>query len=360
MLDNLPESAQELIARSQADVQSELPNTNPRAKNHWLLAIITAHANRMFDFIALLRIAFRQTFVSTATGDNILLHASERGLSLLAATQARGNVVITGVVGSSVPQGAILAGAGTSSYIAEQTVFIDGTGQALLPVSAVNFGQIGNLNANAQIRFQTPIVGIDDVATVDLNTIGGGSDAETLEDLRARNLDLQRNPIAMFNNAAIRRQAFLVAGVTRVFIQPITPAVGQVTVFFVRDNDASPIPSGVEVQAVKDSILKILPSHTDPNDVFVFAPTPAIVNFNFTNITPDTPAMREAIENNLQQFFDERTDVGINIDEDNYRSTIFNTLDVSGERLQTFSLSSPSDDILVDQGEIPTLGTVNF
>lgn len=368
-LDNLPQSATELVARSQADVQRELPNSDPRAKNHWLFAIINACCNRIFDFYIQQEIAHDETFVATATGDRIIRHASERGLTLQSATQSTGRIIVTGVANSPVSQGSTLAVNGGGTYTTDSNVFLsslndqgvdDGTGFALVDITSVDFGQSSNLEAGEQLRFQSPILGVDDTAFVDSDTVSGGTDAEDLEGLRDRNLDIIQNPIALFNASAIRSQARLVAGVTRVFVQKATPARGQVTVFFMRDGDDDPIPSGEEVDAVRDSILELTPAHTLDVDVIVNAPTPRPVDFNFFDLQPNTAAMQLAIRNNLRQYFDEQTDVGRDIDEDVLRSVIINTIDLTGTVLQTFELNSPSNDIVVDSGEIAILGDVEF
>jgi len=136
---------------------------------------------------------------------------------------------------------------------------------------------------------------------------------------------------------------------------------GTVVVYFVRDNDDNIIPSGQEVQNVKDKLIEIKPAETWEDDVVVLAPVALVSNFTFTALTPNTVTMQDAITASLQAFFEEKTVVGQNVDEDAYRAAIFNTIaPTTGERVQTFALSSPSGDIVVDTGEIPTLGTVSY
>lgn len=232
---------------------------------------------------------------------------------------------------------------------------------ASVPVESNDFGVSVNLDNGTIMRLQSPLAGIDDEMTVDFGQIGGGTDQETENQLRERMLDRIQNPVAQFNAAAITEQAKTINGVTRVFVQEITPEVGQVTIYFMRDNDTDPIPSGSEVSVVEAAIFEIVPANTDFSDVFVLAPTPVTTDFTFGSITPDTATMRTAIEDNLRQFFDERTSVGVNIDEDAYRSAIFNTIDpTTGDRVLTFTLSSPAGDITINSGEIGVLGTVTY
>lgn len=153
---------------------------------------------------------------------------------------------------------------------------------------------------------------------------------------------------------------------------PVTPATGSISsttsvplgrciVYFMRDNDDNPIPSSSEAQDVKNELNEIRPANTSEVDLIVTPPTAITVDFTFTNITPDTSTMRSAITANLEQFFTESTEVGLDLDEDAYRSAIINTIDTeTGQSVQTFTLSTPSGDIAAQSNEIPVLGAVQY
>lgn len=232
---------------------------------------------------------------------------------------------------------------------------------ASVPVESDEPGATENQLADAPLTLQSPISGADNEAWVDFGAIGGGTDQETVAELRTRLLERIRNPVAHFNVNEITSRAKEVAGVTRVFVEEITPVVGQVTIYFMRDNDTNPIPTASEVTKVNAKIAEIIPANTDSTDVFVNAPTGVTVDFTFTALTPNTATMQTAINANLRQFFNERTTVGANIDEDAYRSAIFNTVDTeTGDEVSTFTLSTPSGDVAITTGEIGVLGNVTY
>lgn len=138
-------------------------------------------------------------------------------------------------------------------------------------------------------------------------------------------------------------------------------SLGRIKIYFTRDNDDDPIPSAPEIADVKTAVLEITPANTPDSFVIVLAPTPLATDFTFTELAPDLPTMRTAVEANLQQFFNESVSVGENVDEDAYRSAIFNTVDTeTGFSVTSFALSEPIGDISVSVGELPTLGTVAF
>lgn len=249
---------------------------------------------------------------------------------------------------------------GTPTTPATGTLTVAYTG-ASIEVEAIDPGETGNLVSGAQLQVTSPITGLDSDAFVQTLGLTGGSDAETDASLLERLLYSRANPVANFNESAIVLQAKTISGVTRVFVNRITPYIGAVTVAFMRDNDSNPIPDSGEVADVYAALLEILPAQSDPSDLIVQAPTPVTVNFTFTNILPDTPTMRTAIENSLTVFFDQETEYETNIDEDKYRSVIINTFDTeTGDTLLSFILSTPSGDITISTDEIGVLGTVSF
>lgn len=138
-------------------------------------------------------------------------------------------------------------------------------------------------------------------------------------------------------------------------------ALGQVIIFFTRDNDDSIIPSASEVTTTKNKILEIKPANTADDDVIVNAPTASTINFTFTSLTPNTSTMQTEITANLTAFFEEGTIVGEDLKAFSYESVIFNTVDSeTGDILTDFTLSAPSGDVTIASDEIPVLGSITY
>ena len=231
---------------------------------------------------------------------------------------------------------------------------------ASIPVQSEDFGASANQLADTALTLTTPIAGVDNTARVDFNELAGATDTESDEDFRDRVIDRVQNPVANFNVAAIVTQAREVPGVTRVFVQEITPDVGQVTIQFTRDNDDNIIPTAPEVTTVKDKILEIKPAHTSDADVIVAAPVAVPTNFTFAGIDPNTSTMKDAITTSLSELF-LLSEVGVDVTQDEYRSAITTTVDrETGDTLASFTLTVPSGNIIIADGELATLGTVTF
>jgi uncharacterized phage protein gp47/JayE len=259
-----------------------------------------------------------------------------------------------------------VTGSNTFTYQVSTTPSTPATGtitatqdSILIPVESVDFGSSLNINAGEALTLSSPIAGADSNLRADYAGVGGGADAEADEDYRARILERVHNPLAHFNEADIIQQAKQVPGVTRVWPKPTTPAAGQVTVYFVRDNDASIIPSAGEITTTKNKILEIKPVSIDDTDVIVSAPTAVPSNFAFTAISPDTTTMREAITASINANAKKQNE-GEDWREDDYRAAINGTVDrVTNAELDTFTLTLTGD-VTIAAGEIATVGTISF
>jgi len=248
---------------------------------------------------------------------------------------------------------------GSPTTPATGTIVVDFTTSSI-EIQSNDTGLDQNQLSGVGLTVDTAVPGMDDTAFVQFDEIGGGTDVESNEDLRSRILDAYQNPFSLFNVAAIERQAKLVPGVTRVFVEKATPAVGQVTIYFTRDNDLTIIPSPSEVAAVFDEIVEIAPAHVAESDIIVSAPTGVVVDFTFSFITPSTPTMLTAVTNSLKQLFLEKITVGVDIKKIEYDCAINDTIDTAtGDVLTDFSLSAPLADITINPGEIGILGTVS-
>jgi len=243
---------------------------------------------------------------------------------------------------------------------------------AFLSVISLVSGASQNHPLDAQLTFVSTITDIDDlthVAALD-GGITRGSDTETTEQLRDRLVDRIQNPIAHFNVAELTYLAKTVFGVTRVWVEEITPAVGQCTVYFTRDNDVDSfgapdqIPDSAEVAEVDAVIQSVRPATTDEADVIISAPTATPVggtDFTFTDLQPNTVTMQAAVTASLQQFFSEKPEVSTNVDADAYRAAIKTTIDPdTGAEVSTFTLSPDPGDITVASGSLGTLGDIVY
>ena len=418
---SLPETAKEISQKAKIDVKRELEQSDPFVARHYLGAIISGLANRVFEFYAALtqveaeanpftavenlvrwaavwgitrtpgQVATGFIFVdSSQTGEGTLIplgtaflssdggeYTCQDGVVLAASSIAEASqidrtgtvalfttasdhglasnalVTITGAVeaGYNLVDAIItVTGLRTFTYEVDVGTTTPSTGSpvvafsgAIVSISSNDSGDEFNLSADATLDFVTPISGVENTGLVTFPAVTNGLDPETDTALRTRLLDRIQNPVTPFNVANIDAVAKEIAGVTRVFVQEKTPLLGQVTIYFMRDNDLDPIPTAGQVTTTKDRILTIKPANVADNDVIVAAPIGIPTDFTFTALSPDSITMRTAITVSLTDFFKDTPEVGVAVQEDAYRSVIFNTFDpANGARVASFTLSKPT------------------
>lgn len=246
---------------------------------------------------------------------------------------------------------------------------------ASLNVQADTTGPSTNMPAGATLNVS--LTDLASLAYVQFSALGGGADLELDDDYRDRIIESRSNISGVFTEDQIKIAARTVPGNTRVFVKrPVTalgsgtpglpsysPAAGQVVVIILRDNDENIIPTQSILDQTKAVIIAEgrLPAHTREADVFVLAPVAQVIDFNFSAINPNTETMKTSIRNQLEAFFEDSVTFEEDIPAPSYQGAIQNTRDtVSGDRLQSFTLSSPTAAIVVADGNIPILGEVTF
>lgn len=245
-----------------------------------------------------------------------------------------------------------VVGAGSDSASADYD-------NAVCAVVSDGFGEDYNLNSGEELEIGTSIVGVENQAVVTYDGIGSGTDEETDAELRERLQQRKQYPAAFFNAAQVEAILREISWVDRVFIERVTPSVGEAEIYLVKEENA--IPNGTEITEAEDYFEEYLPINCDYTNIFILAPTAEEIPFTFSSISPDTATMRTAIEDNLEAFFLDRAEVGEGITEELYRGIIINTVDPESlSPLVSFTLTTPSGDIDATGGYLPILGTVTF
>lgn len=235
-------------------------------------------------------------------------------------------------------------------------------------ISADTTGEDTNLGGGASLTLDDAIVGISESAIADYYGLTGGADVEDDVSYWARLLLFRSSPKGVYTPSQIETAAKRINGTTRAFVRkpelsicessPTPPVPGQVAVYPLRDNDPSIVPSPTLLAEIKQSIIDYgkLPGQSSEVDLLVLAATLVPTDFTFSSISPDTPTMRDAIKLTLVAFFEDSIDFATDVTEASYLGAIANTQDlITGDFLTSFTLSAPSGDITIDDGEIATL-----
>lgn len=167
-------------------------------------------------------------------------------------------------------------------------------------IRSAETGSIQNIDKGIEIVPSNAITYVNSVGYVDYNEIGLGSDIETDDNYRTRIVARKTKNTAI---ADIETLVLNQSGVTRVTILETFPAVGNFTVYFLRDNDNNPIPTQQEIDGVKNSLINKSTLHAtiSENNVFVNAPTEVKRRFVINGLLPNAGKMQEAVKAQLQE-----------------------------------------------------------
>lgn len=248
-------------------------------------------------------------------------------------------------------------------------------------VTCTQTGAGGNIDAGSTLTVSTPPAGLDSTALVTFGGVADGSDIETLEAWRTRVLEALGVDFGTFSADEIRIRAKTVPGVTRVFVRspnrfvydddgnPVLngvgadgyPVEGRVRIAFLRENDADPIPSALEVSRVNAVIQTLRPAHVLESDVEVLAPERYNLEVKFHYITPDTPGMRSSIRAQLRTYLTETAGWGGVLEIEGIRCAIRAAFDAeTGQALTAYSLDTPTLDIALPVDAYPVLSSITW
>jgi uncharacterized phage protein gp47/JayE len=328
--------------------------TTSEAAEYLTLADATISANTIT-----LSSLTRSGSVATATTSGSHNLASNMHVVIAGASQSAYNGTFTITVTSLTTFTYVVAGSPTTpatGTIAASANF------ATVTIQSSDTGASTNLESGTNLTLDTPITDVDDAVIVTFNAIGGGTDIESDTDLQKRIDTAYKFPVAFFNKAQIEQICYSVAGVTRVTVQEITPDIGQVTIYFLRDNDTDSIfPNASEVAQVVEAVNAIRPAHVDPADVIIASPTGVTVPVTIDALVPATSSMRNAIRARLADYFRNDVNVGTSITLLALNSIIFRTTDPNtGVPVTSFSITAPSGTTAIAPDELAVLGTVSF
>ncbi len=213
-----------------------------------------------------------------------------------AATYATGIGSLTGLTGTVVPAGTTYqTGSGAEALVFATTADATlGPSPVTVPVRALTAGAAGNLDAGALLSVVTGVQGAD--AQVTVVALAGGTDAETVEELRARVLARIQKPPQGGDADDYVAWALSCPGVTRAWCSPAEVGIGTVTIRIMCDDLRASVggfPTADDCAAVKAYIDTVRP--VTVKEFFVVSPIAEPVGYT-VRLSPDTMALRNATE----------------------------------------------------------------
>jgi uncharacterized phage protein gp47/JayE len=266
------------------------------------------------------------------------------------ATLAQGTVQLVGdLFGIIVPEGTILGGTTAEYETLEQVVTAPGGVPA--PVRALDPGVGGNVAAGTELS-----VAFDANITATVIDLSGGVDEENDDDLRIRVLQRIRQPPQGGALHDYVRWALAVPGCTRAWVYPLEMGIGTVTIRVMfddlrADNDGFPLLQ--DLAAVEGYVDSVRPVAV--KDFWVLSPIKQRVEAYINDLTPDTPAVRAAIEVSLREMLFNYAKPGQTIYAAWKYQAISSTPDVV-----SFAMATSLDDVMQSPGHMAVLGDIVY
>ena len=358
-----------LAERAAGAFRANLKGSDARLWPNNIAVSAKVMAGAAFEVLGFLEYISRQINKATAEGQWLERHAYDYGLARLSAAAAEGQVLIRADTGVAVSPGLVLTRADGQIYdtltggVATAAVSPPSgapAGAVTVTVRAREPGRAGNTYPAVALTITSPPERVYATAEVSATGLGGGADIEGDEGLRARLLFRLRNPPhggAAHDYVIWTRE---IAGVTRVYVDPVSVANGRLSVgvlFLMDDTYANGIPQAADVSRVAAYLDALRPAGALLD---VAAPVAVPVNITITSLTPDTASVRDAVRSELADLF--RHDMPVSTLSAPYTlrlSKLWEAISLaSGEDSHTMTL--PAADVVIAAGHVATLGTVTF
>lgn len=343
---------QQIIDRGIVDVEANLTGSDPRLRRSpesVLVKVLSGAAHQLHGH----QVYLSKQILPDTQGEEMLLRSAALHLTppRKQATFAGGEITMTGGNGTSVPQYTEWTASNGVVFRTDALIVVAG-GVAVLNVTAMTTGQDGNIATGSPLTIGSPIAGLDSDATVTAadGTLGG-TDIETIEEVRSRLLSRLQTPPTSGGPGDYVAWAEEVPGVTRAWQIANYNGAGTVGVFFVRDNDTPITPDAGEVAEVLAYILARAPVTANVN-VYVIVLVPMALTIA---LTPDTPAIRLAVEAQLEDMFIRDAEPG----ETTKLSRIGEAISLA-EGEESHVRTVPAADVTHAASEIPTLGAITW
>ena len=372
----------ELREENRQFMQAELKNVGAllRFGNLKVLADMDAgmaHLHYAYlDYIAL------QTNPFTATDEWLAGWMALKQTYRKAATASQSSSVeATGTSGARLPAGTVLNRSDGYQYVTDSELIIGAGKKGTTTITAIlpdltddstGGGSNGNADAGTILTLDANVSGVDNSLTL-VDPATGGADIEGVEDFRQRGLLAYQNPPQGGSDADYKKWALAVSGVTRAWIKRRGMGGGSVVIYIMCDgNDTTNngFPTGTDgVSSLEDwGVIKatgdqgrvadyIYPLQADTAIIYVCSPIKKIVDLTISGIPDASSETIQAITDAINLlFFDNGNPDG---------SGKIYLSDVNGVLSQVegstgYVLESPTQNIVLDTGELPLLGEVNF
>lgn len=336
-----------LVTRAESDLSAQADSVLRRSDQRVLSRVLGGTAYGLYGFLGWIS---QQVLPDTCEADFLARWAAMKGVPRTPAMSAVGGIVLRGAAGVVVDAGVVLQAQDGRQYVTSETVKLVQSSQ-IVAARAVVQGAVGNAPAGLRLSLVSPVQGIQDQAEIAPGGMTAGTDEEGIDAWRSRLVrDFRRVPHGGAGDDYVA-WALEVPGVTRAWVRGNLVGLGTVGVFFVRDNDADPIPGAAAIEAVREHLEAKRPVCAE---VYVQPPVALPVIYRLS-IVPDTEALRARVVQSLRDLHMREADLGKRFIWTHIGQAISET---PGE--EDHRLIRPAADLVPAVNELPVFGGVEW
>lgn len=353
----------EIIDRVEGDIKSGL-GLATILRRSFLKVIARALAGAAHTLHGHIVFATDQLFPQTQNETFLTRFGNLFGITRNPAVAAELNVTIVGTTGGTVPLGTVYQRSDGAQYLLKAEVIVGALSTEPGVLVASDAGLTSNVTDGSTLTALSPIGGVESDVVVNSTAIEG-EDQEGLEAFRTRIIERVQNPPA--GGKVTDYIAFAkISGVTRVWVLPNEVGVGTVTVAFVEDEEDPIFPSQAKVDEVQIAVNGQKPVTAT---AFVIAPSEFPLN-PVIQLSPNTPAVQEAVQAELDAMILREGEVGNALDPENVGLNLKFSGKISLSKInEAISIADgeddhilvfPTTDITPLTGGLVSVGTITF
>ncbi|HBF0066952.1 TPA: baseplate J/gp47 family protein [Clostridioides difficile] len=293
----------------------------------------------------------KKAFIEDNFDDFLDKRVNEFGVYRKLGTEATGEVIFEGKVGTTIQNGTIISYNELLFVVIKDIVISSEIEQNTSPVQALEIGIRYNIPASTEFKLQDEINGITKIYN-DL-AFRGGTEIETDEELKERFYKIQKNQATSGNKAHYEAWALEVEGVYNAKVYPRWNGAGTVKVLLFGQNN----------QAVDTEIIKRCREHIEeemPIGATLTVATPSILDISISaTIKLETGYTIDFVK---ESFLESINSYLINVNKEIIYTKVSATL-ASTEGLHDFSnllLNNKAENITFEEDKVPSVTTLEF
>ena len=354
-----PKPLPQLIAETQADIESRLPGSYARVQKKTLNAVAFGMAGVASGLQSKVAWYARQIIPGESDPEKLAEWCIAFNVPRKLASAAGGSLPVTVTDVVTIAQGTRWQRPDGVTVEVTTDTASSAAGQISVPVTALETGANGNTPVNVTFTIVTPQAGVQSTATTQ-EALTGGADIESLTRWRNRLIFRFQYPPAGGTLYDYERWALECAGVTRAWAYKRYNGA-DVGVTFVMDDSADIIPTAADV----DRVASYIAGHRDPvtnewtgqplgPEVLTFAPKPVPVDMS-VRLVPNNATTQSAATVAINQYFTDNVIPGATLIYSELSAAISDATGVTDSTLIT-----PAASVTCNQGDLLMPGAITW